>query len=427
MDFSQVSVLLVEDSKTQGLLLKKLLTENGIQVHEAGDGREALDKLEHFRPDVVISDVCMPRVSGFELCREIRSKEALKDLPVIIYTVLYDPKEMLTALEVGADYFLTKSSAHELLLHFIEEALHIRSRRSIPIDLECFVRGEVRRIEGDFNRVMTLFISTYENAVERNRAVEAADKKVRENNIQLQLLDKEKNRFLAMAAHDLRNPLGVIQGYAEFLEERLKDQISSECMDMVHTIQLSTQRILQMVNEFLDVSVIESGQLTLKTELVDLGELFEKNIQLNQILSDKKQIKISLDKQGEVPQVICDRDKIEQVLTNYVTNAIKYSDPGTEVVIHLGINDQNVEFSVEDHGQGLSEEDLSKLFKRFSKTTAKTTAGEQSVGLGLSIVKKMVEAHDGKVWVESERGKGSRFYASFPMKSDSSLQKDQAA
>jgi len=189
-------------------------------------------------------------------------------------------------------------------------------------------------------------------------------------------------------------------------------------MEMLETIHHSSEKILTLVNELLNVSVIESGHLELKMENADLRTIFEKCIKLNKNIAEKKEMSLSLDIEGEIPAVNCDPKKIEEVLTNFVTNALKYSQPKTAVRVLLKTEEGKLFFSVTDQGQGISSEEQGKLFKTFSKTTSETTGGESSTGLGLSIVKKIIEAHGGEIGVQSEIGKGSTFYAKIPLKQE---------
>jgi len=415
-DWTKVHILVVEDSPTQAMILSKQLQEKGVQTKVVKNGKEALSSLEAHLPTLIISDIMMPEINGFDLCKKIRAAPKTKALPIILYTALYDPHDVLNAIACGANYFLTKPSRPELILSFIEDFLCSKSQTEEIHNINFSFAGETCSVSADLNKVATLLLSTYGNAMEKNKALELAQRELKEKNIQLKLFNDQKNTFLGMAAHDLRNPLAVIKGFCELLEEDLTGKVEQDQLEMIQTMHHSTRHMLQIVNELLDVSAIESGKLKLDFTETNLKELFEKNITLNRNLAEKKEIKIQLEVDGQIPLITCDGKKIEQVLTNFITNAIKYSHPKTTITVNLSVQNDFFQFSVSDQGQGIPKKEQDKLFKTFSKTTVRTTAGETSTGLGLAIIKKIIAAHDGEISFESEEGKGSTFFAKIPIK-----------
>ena len=232
------------------------------------------------------------------------------------------------------------------------------------------------------------------------------------NNIELNKLNDLKNQFLGMAAHDIRNPASLISGYCSLLNNQKIDPDKQK--QFLEIIKISSDSILKLINDLLDVSVIESGKLQLNFVETDFNLLIHKSIEQNRYFSAQKSITIELISNDDI-LVSIDPSRIEQVLNNYITNAIKYSE--TNTTIHVNVAKQNNELivSVKDEGVGIQKDDLSKLYQFFSKTDSKTTAGESSTGLGLAIVKKIITEHGGRVWAESEQEKGSMFYFSLPM------------
>jgi signal transduction histidine kinase len=231
----------------------------------------------------------------------------------------------------------------------------------------------------------------------------------------LERLNALKNQFLGMAAHDLRSPLAVLMGYSEFLLDDLRDSLSPEHREFLDTIHSSSQFMLQLVNELLDVSIIESGRLDLQIDAADLAEVAQRSVTLNRVLAERKQIGVTFCQEGDIPQMFIDAGKIRQVLDNLLTNAVKYSHPDTTITVSLARRDQEVILSVADQGQGIPAEEMSKLFQWLSKTSVRSTAGEKSSGLGLAIAKRIVEGHRGRLWAESAVGQGTTFYVALPV------------
>lgn len=233
-------------------------------------------------------------------------------------------------------------------------------------------------------------------------------------NAELERLNEMKNQFLGMAAHDLRNPLGIIMSFADFLEEETKDKLEEEHRKFLHIISTSAEFLLKMIEDLLDVSKIEAGKLSLNTEPTDLIELAGKNIKLNNALSAKKDISIQFDYNQKPLLLNIDSPKMEQVLNNLLTNAVKFSHPGSKVYVTITAKNKSVLVEVRDEGVGIPSGKTETIFHPFGNATSKGTAGEKSTGLGLFIVKNIIEGHGGKISVESEPENGSRFYFELP-------------
>ena len=172
--------------------------------------------------------------------------------------------------------------------------------------------------------------------------------------------------------------------------------------------------MLHLIDDFLDVSSIESGNLRLDRCPLDPRKLLEHNVLLNAVLAQKKNIQVALEIEGALPMLSLDEGKIGQVLNNLISNAVKFSQSGTAVTVHAVAEGGGVQIAVRDQGPGIPEGERGKLFQPFGKTSVRSTAGESSTGLGLAIVRKIVEGHGGRIWVESEVGVGSAFLFTLP-------------
>lgn len=233
-------------------------------------------------------------------------------------------------------------------------------------------------------------------------------------NVELTQINEQKNRLLGMAAHDLRNPLGVILAFSEFLQADADDRFSNEQREFIACIRNSSQFMLGLINDLLDVSSIESGQLKLQPGPGDLLALIEANVALNRVLAQKKGISIHFTPPAELPALLFDCRKIEQVLNNLLGNAVKFSHSGSCIDLELKVTPGWIIVAVYDQGQGIPAEDISRLFTPFGTTRVRSTAGEPSTGLGLAIARKIVEGHGGEIGVSSTAGTGSCFHFSLP-------------
>ena len=233
-------------------------------------------------------------------------------------------------------------------------------------------------------------------------------------NSQLQKLVKTRDKYLGMAAHDLRNPLGALSNICVILLDEETGPLNNTQRELIELVQETSDHMLTLVEDMLDISKIESGNLSLDFEKVDIIPLLNRSISLNYHLSRKKNITIVTDYPSNSLFVQADSKKILQVLDNLISNAIKFSNPGSDIRVQIDSYDSAVEVSVIDQGKGIPEKEMKQLFSPFPKISVTSTGGEKSTGLGLAICKRIIEGHNGQIGAESEAGKGSRFFFTLP-------------
>ncbi len=231
-------------------------------------------------------------------------------------------------------------------------------------------------------------------------------------NEKLTKVNADKDRYLGIAAHDLRNPLSSMRGLSELmLEAPLEPEQQREFLETIHR---TSNEMLGLVNDLLDVSVIESGKLTLRRTDQDVAKLVQQRVRHLEMHARSKKIDVTVDAPG-VQRASIDSARFGQVVDNLVSNAIKFSPSGTAVRVALQSSNGSFSFSVQDQGPGIAEADRRLLFRSFQKLSARPTGGEKSTGLGLAIVKKIVDAHGGSIDVESAPGSGTRFTVTAPV------------
>jgi signal transduction histidine kinase len=255
----------------------------------------------------------------------------------------------------------------------------------------------------------------YDELSRLNNELANMQRELAKKNAELEQLNQEKNRFLGMAAHDLRTPLGIVLTYSEFLADEVGQELAEEQQEFLTVIRQSSEFMLKLVDDLLDISNIEAGRLSLDLQPADLAALVERSVALNNVLSAKKSVIISFESAGDLPKVVLDAAKFEQVLNNLLSNAVKFSPPGAHVRVRLARRGDEVVLSVADQGPGIPAAELDRLFKPFVRGKARGTAGEKSTGLGLTIARRVVEGHGGRIWAESEEGRGSTFYVALPL------------
>jgi signal transduction histidine kinase len=267
-----------------------------------------------------------------------------------------------------------------------------------------------------------------------NRQLEAAkgeierwnrdlERKVEERTLEIQRqaeriaeLGKQKDELLGMVAHDLRTPLTGLLGFAEIALTGLERGSEPERVkEDLEVIRATAVEMNDLLTDLLDVSKIEAGKVTITPQLTDIYDLIEDSCRRYRLWAETKKIKFAARLAQDIPNVKIDARRIQQVLNNLVSNACKFSSEGDTITLSIVRIEGGLEFSVTDTGQGIPQDDLSKLFKQFEQGSTRATKGERGTGLGLAIAKKIVELHGGQIWVESKKGVGSRFAFTLPI------------
>ncbi len=233
-------------------------------------------------------------------------------------------------------------------------------------------------------------------------------------NQELHELNDVKNKFLGIASHDLRNPLYMIRTFSEALIEGVGGNTTPKQLDLLQKVFNASNFMMNLLENLLDVSKIESGKINLKKKLQDLNALVKEQIEMNQHLAERKNIILAV-QQTDLPAVSFDSGAISQVISNFITNAIKFSPENTAITVKTNLEEGRTRFSVSDQGPGLSDEDQKLLFKEFQTLSAKPTGGEKSTGLGLAIARKLIHLHDGEIGAKSKLNQGSEFYFYLPL------------
>ncbi|MFN2357603.1 MAG: sensor histidine kinase [Desulfotignum sp.] len=248
-----------------------------------------------------------------------------------------------------------------------------------------------------------------------NQELNNLTRRLHKQNAQLARLNREKNQFLGMAAHDLRKPIGLILTYSEFLLDEATPDLTTEHQTFLSTIHHRSLFMKHLVDDFLDVSAIEAGRFDLDLQPEDMPNVLARSLEINRLQARKKGVILQVDMEACPKPAVIDAGKIEQAVTNLVANAIDYSRQGDTVLVRLFCRQDHLVFSVQDTGPGMAGPDMEKLFSPFGRTRTKKTAGEKSTGLGLMITHKIVTAHNGTLHVDSAPGRGTTITVNLPV------------
>lgn len=256
-----------------------------------------------------------------------------------------------------------------------------------------------------------------EKVTERTQELKQQTLALEQANSSLLQLNQEKNEFLGIAAHDLKNPLQAVQGFAQLIAETLTDEEYEveEIIEFANDIDISADRMFGLITNLLDVNAIEAGQMQVKLEQVDILPILQNVVDEYMKKAVAKNITVYFTPEHASYVAYVDPNTVHQILDNLISNAVKYSPLDKNVFIRAALQSDRVRIEIEDEGQGLSQADQAKLFGKFTRLSTKPTAGEHSTGLGLFIVAKLVDAMNGKVWCESELGHGATFILTLPV------------
>ena len=355
-------VLVVDDNRGDLRLAQEAIRGDDFEVEAASSGAEALLAIERRLPDIVLLDLVLPDMDGGQVLQRIRAAEPSRDLPVIIVTGKCDTDDVVAGLTQGANDYITKPYNAEVVRARIR--LHHTAKRS---------RDELKRI----NRL--------------------------------------KDEFLSVASHDLQNPVSTIIGYSAWLLEGRAGGLADPQRDAVARVFKNATFMRELIADLLDLLKIEAGRMTLYPERCDLAEVVREATERNAFAAEDKDIGLRASVDPRVPSVVADPLKLQQLLNNLISNGIKFSNPGAQVEVQVKRVLGGVQLAVSDTGQGIPEAERDKLFRKWGQLSVRATRGEKSTGLGLMIAKKIVDLHGGRIWVESEVGKGSTFHVFLPL------------
>ena len=428
MSSGAIPILVAEDSRTQADQLSHSLRQAGYLVRIAGNGVEALASARENRPRLIISDVVMPVMDGYAMCRSLKEDPSLRDIPVIVLTSLSDPQDVILGIEVGVDYYLTKPCSSEVLLSAIERMLSaspMRESDDAQDEFSVTIAGETRVVHSSRERLVSLLFSTYESAVRHNKELVETQEKLEIVNGKLgelveqleaaKLVAEEANRakssFLANMSHEIRTPMNAIIGFTNLA---LKTSLTSQQRDYVSKIHNAGVSLLGVINDILDFSKIEAGKLSLESVDFNLDSVVENVTSVTGPSASAKGLEMIVNIPSDVPRdLVGDPNRLGQALMNLVGNAVKFTEAG-EVELKVTFLERTgekvkLQFTVRDTGIGISKEEMAKLFRPFGQTDNSTTRKYGGTGLGLSITRRLVELKGGQILVDSAPGSGSTF------------------
>ena len=367
---SEYKVLIVDDVISNVLLLKVLLTNEKFNIVTAGNGTQALEQVKKEKPDLVLLDVMMPDISGFEVAQQMKADPEMSEIPIIFLTALNSTADIVKGFQVGGNDFISKP--------FNKEELIIRVTHQISLV--------------------------------------AAKRIILNKTEELQHTIAGRDKLYSVIAHDLRSPMGSIKMVLNMMILNLPvEKIGSEMYELLTMANQTTEDVFSLLDNLLKWTKSQIGNLNVVYQDIDVVEVVDSVIDVFNIVAGLKKITIREEKTEKLP-VSADIDMLKTVIRNLLSNAIKFSNENSEVVVKMEEQGDMAVISVKDNGCGIDEEGQKKLLHTDTHFSTFGTNNEEGSGLGLLLCQDFVVKNGGKLWFTSKKGEGSTFYFSVPLK-----------
>lgn len=360
-------ILIVDDVAENLEVLGNLLITKEFRVAVAGNGSQAIKISKTVKPDLILLDVSMPDIDGFEVCRQIKKDNNTKDIPIIFLTARTEIEDIKKGFEYGAVDYVTKPFDSVELIARVTTHLELKKSR----DLIAFKNNE------------------------------------------LNTLNAQKDKFFSIIAHDLKNSFTGVIGYSEILADDLDELEKEEIKSIAHGLHSSSKRLFNLLSNLLDWARLQTGKTQLNLERVKLQEVISETCEILEDTAIKKKIKLDYQKLPDL-FVKADENMIRSILHNFIHNSIKFTESGGSVNISAVKEDAFIKITVKDTGVGIPQDRLKEILRIDMHLSTNGTDQEEGTGLGLILCKDLIEKQGGELFIESEVGKGSSFSFTVP-------------
>jgi CheY-like chemotaxis protein len=449
-------ILVVDDNPNNLEVISETLTRAGFQVAVAIDGESALEQIQYHQPELILLDVMMSGINGYETCKRLKANPATFDIPVIFMTALSDTEHKVKGFSLGAVDYITKPFQRDEVLARVRVQLQLRNLTRTLEDQNRMLKREIlqrERVEASllkFNQELEkrveertvklsrtlqklqqaqgelvqqkqqLEIRVKERTAELAKSIEEAEKAKTE----AERANQSKSTFLANMSHELRTPMNAIIGYSEMLQEEAEDLGQEDFIPDLQKIHSAAKHLLNLINDILDLSKIEAGKMELYLESFDTNTLIEDVVATITPLVEKNRNTLKVNLLANLGTMHSDLTKLRQSLFNLLSNASKFTENGTITLTVISYTQEGkdwISFQVSDTGIGMTPQQIAKLFQAFTQADASTTRKYGGTGLGLAITKKFCQMMGGDINVESELNKGSTFTIQLPIYVEKSI------
>jgi signal transduction histidine kinase len=423
--FTSATILIIDDQPKNLAVIGDYLMKCGFTVIVSQTGEGGLRRAKRFKPDLILLDILMPDMDGFETCRRLKADETTKSIPVIFLTALTGVEDKVKGFELGGVDYITKPIEYEEVLARVKTHLQIVNQKKQLEIQACHLENINTQLNKEINirkaaqRELKKLNEELEDRINsRTEELSKVAERLRFTNIELQKANSElkkiddiKTEFVALASHELRTPLTSILGYAQTLAASDLQLDDSTKTNILSIIVSESKRLASLIGNLLDISKIETRDFKFKTEPFDILEVINKvvgalNLPVNFPL-------VVHNATRNCCRAVGNKDKTGQVIRNILDNALRYVNENGKVTINVSETEDFILVGISDTGPGIKPEEQKKIFDKFYRIRDEKKRSIGS-GLGLSIASKIIASQGGQIWVESTYGEGATFYFTLP-------------
>jgi len=399
-------ILVAEDSPTQAERVRLLLEAEGYRVEVAPNGREGLRRLQAAPPDLIISDVVMPEMDGFALCRAVKSAEATRRIPFVLLTERHAPADVIQGFEAGADNFIPKPFADAALVERVRrifEHLDRRTSAGPEPEVTLHVGGRQVVVSAGKAQIVELLLFTLEDLARVNALLQERER-------DLEVKARELEAFAYSVSHDLKAPLRGMEGFARAIQEEYADRLDDTGRRYLDMVRGSARRMGALIDDLLQYSRVE--RRAMRWEPVNLERLVRDLVADREAEITDRGVRVEVALRFR--EVAGEREGLQQAVANLLDNALKFTRKVEQPTITIRGEERDAErvLSVADNGVGFDPKYREKAFAIFQRLHPQEEY--EGTGIGLAIVRKVAERHGGRAWAESEPGKGATFCLAIP-------------
>ena len=361
-------VMVVDDLESHLKAIGNTLLNNGYEVALAFNGKRAVDVAKNTIPDIILLDIVMPEMDGYQVCKTLKDDPKTANIPIIFLTSQKDTEHIVLGFQIGAVDYIVKPANKDETLARVKTHLELKNAKE--------------RLEAQNNKMQELL--------------------------------KDKNEFLELASKDLRTPINEVRGYNELINKinSRPNFLSAVFQEYTKKIEIHTRQMMTIINDLLFLNEVEHGRVQSIFKSIDLNLILLKVVKTYEQIAKPKRIVINYEPGlDHTTLVVADQEKLEKVLDNLISNAVKFSKFYKSIFIKTRLvledNQPAVLVEIKDQGVGLTPQDLQNIFVKFAKLSSKPTGDENSIGLGLATVKLLIDEMNGKIWYESKEDEGT--------------------